>query len=111
MRKKRGFECAKKPYGTLIALMTIMMTANAKKKEEIKMVDFILECTCAFCGTPYPVKLRRMWLNLHDACPACGFENSLSESQAMKAHSLLEKLENEYVVMQESQPAQSVWMQ
>jgi hypothetical protein len=52
-----------------------------------------------------------MWLNLHDACPACGFENSLSESQGMKAYNLLEKLENEYIVMQESQPAQSVWMQ
>jgi len=89
-----------------------MMKATLKqKKEEIKMVDFILQCTCAFCGTPYPVKLRRMWLNLHDACPACGFENSLSESQAMKAHSLLEKLENEYIVMHESQPANPIWMQ
>jgi len=52
-----------------------------------------------------------MWLNLHDACPACGFENSLSESQGMKAYNLLEKLENEYIVMQEAQPTQSVWMQ
>lgn len=89
----------------------MMETETKQKREEIKMVDFILQCTCAFCGTPYPVKLRRMWLNLHEPCPACGFENSLSESQAMKAHSLLEKLENEYIIMHESQPSETVWMQ
>lgn len=75
------------------------------------MVDFIVECTCAFCGTPYPVKLSRMWLNLHDPCPACGFENGLSEKQAIKAYNLLKKLENEYVVMHQSEPAQPVFMQ
>ncbi len=102
----------KKECGTLIALVDIMTTANKKEKDGgHPMVDFILECTCAFCGTPYPVKLRRMWLNLHDACPACGFENSLSESQAMKAHSLLEKLENDYMVTRETQTTQSAWLQ
>lgn len=89
-----------------------MSTATKRKNEGgHPMVDFILECTCAFCGTPYPVKLRRMWLNLHDACPACGFENSLSESQAMKAHGLLEKLENDYIMTQETQSAQPAWLQ
>lgn len=76
------------------------------------MVDFILECTCAFCATPYPVKLSRMWLNLHDACPCCGFHNSLSERQAMQAHSYLEQLEQEQAVFTtHTQPANPVWMQ
>ena len=113
MRRNRDLKSEINLCGTLIALLVLMMKRNTIKetRRESKMVDFILQCTCAFCGTPYPVKLRRMWLNLHDACPACGFENSLSESQAMKAHSLLEKLENEYIVMHESQPADPVWMQ
>jgi hypothetical protein len=90
-----------------------MKITNTKteNRRELKMVDFILQCTCAFCGTPYPVKLRRMWLNLHDACPVCKFENSLSESQAMKAHSYLEQLENEQIAMNQEQSTSSVWMQ
>jgi|GEM_PF-1830324 hypothetical protein len=75
------------------------------------MVDFILECTCAFCGTPYPVKLGRMWLNLHDACPVCGFPNSLSESQAMKALAFLKRLQWEQEVINQPQPTNIVWMQ
>jgi hypothetical protein len=52
-----------------------------------------------------------MWLNLHDACPVCGFPNSLSESQAMKALAFLKRLQWEQEVINQPQPTNIVWMQ
>jgi hypothetical protein len=58
-------------------------------------MDFITKRTCANCAQAYPVELRRMRLNLHNLCPACGFPNSISEDEAFRAQRLLERLEME----------------
>ena len=75
------------------------------------MVDVILEYRCAICATAYPVKLGRMWLNLHDPCPACGFPNSLTEKQSMQAQAYLEQLQCEQKALVHSKPADPVWIQ
>ncbi len=59
------------------------------------MEDLSVELTCTTCGRNYHVALRRMRLNVHNLCPACGFRNSVSQDDAIKAQRLLEKLELE----------------
>ncbi len=75
------------------------------------MIEVILECKCAICATAYPVKLGRMWLNLHDPCPACGFHNGLSEKQAMQAHAYLEQLRCEQKVKEHCRLVYPTWIQ
>lgn len=59
------------------------------------MSDFSVNSTCIRCKRSYTVELRRMRLNLPLACPSCGFLGSISETQAIEAHRLLERLEFE----------------
>jgi hypothetical protein len=57
------------------------------------MNDFTTMRTCANCAQTYREELRRMRLNLHSLCPACGFPNSFSVDEAFRAQRLLEELE------------------
>jgi DNA-directed RNA polymerase subunit RPC12/RpoP len=59
------------------------------------MEDFSVELKCTACGRGYHVALRKMRLNVHNVCPACGFRNSISQDDAIRAQRLLEKLELE----------------
>ena len=59
------------------------------------MEDFSVEVTCAGCGRSYHTALRMMRLNVHTPCPACGYRNSVSPHDAIKAQRLLERLELE----------------
>jgi DNA-directed RNA polymerase subunit RPC12/RpoP len=59
------------------------------------MEDFSVEIRCIACGRNYPVALRKMRLNIHNACPACGFQNGISQGDAIRAQRLLERLELE----------------
>ncbi len=77
--------------GMLIAY-TVIMCYDGRKKEELETVDFAVRITCMFCDSDYPTTLRKMWLNMHDSCPVCGFENRLSEHQAMETWRLLDSL-------------------
>ena len=71
---------------------------------DAKMMDFIVQVTCAICGTAYPARLSRMWLNLHDACPCCHFENHLSENQSVEAVRLLESLQKQQEMLTVQEP-------
>ncbi len=55
---------------------------------------------CSQCGTVFSIELRtelyRMRLNSPNPCPSCGAECGVSKDQAIKAHRLIEKLEQEY---------------
>ncbi len=57
------------------------------------MANFSTELICMKCRRLYPVELRKMRLNIHHPCPACGSWNSISEEQAIKTQRLLEALE------------------
>jgi DNA-directed RNA polymerase subunit RPC12/RpoP len=59
------------------------------------MADCTLNLECTGCGASFLVELRSMRVNLRNACPACGFRQSISEDEAIKAHRLLEELELE----------------
>ena len=59
------------------------------------MCNFTVNTICARCERSYCVELRRMRSNLRVACPLCGFVNNISETQAIEAQRLLEKLEME----------------
>ena len=59
------------------------------------MSDFTVNNTCTHCKRSYSVELRRMRLNLPVACPGCGFRKHISETQAIEAQRLLERLEFE----------------
>lgn len=61
--------------------------------EGLEMAEFSAKLICNICATGYLVDLRRMRLNIHNPCPTCGFPNSISEDQAIKAKRLLESLE------------------
>lgn len=59
------------------------------------MADYTLNVGCTACGGMLTVELRRMRLNLPNACPGCGSWHRISEDEAIKAHRLLEELELE----------------
>jgi DNA-directed RNA polymerase subunit RPC12/RpoP len=59
------------------------------------MSDFTVSNICTRCKRSYSLELRRMRLNLPLACPSCGFPKNISETQAIEAHRLLERLEFE----------------
>ncbi len=59
------------------------------------MSDFTINNTCTRCKRSYSVELRRMRSNLPVACPGCGFPMNISETLAIEAHRLLERLEFE----------------
>jgi hypothetical protein len=58
-----------------------------------KMTNFSAKVTCPGCAVSYQVELRRMRLNIHNRCPACGRLNTVSEGQAIRAQRFLERLE------------------
>ena len=59
------------------------------------MSDFTVSHTCTRCARSYSVELRRMRWKLPVACPGCGFLTNVSQTQAIEAHRLLERLELE----------------
>jgi hypothetical protein len=61
----------------------------------LKMADFRTDLQCGQCRGTFSVELTKMRLHFRHRCPRCGFEVTVTESQAVKAHRTLDQLEHE----------------
>jgi DNA-directed RNA polymerase subunit RPC12/RpoP len=68
---------------------------NEQGQGDEEMEDFSVELTCTGCGRSYHTAMRKMRLNVRNVCPTCGFRNSVSQDDAIRAQRLLERLELE----------------
>jgi hypothetical protein len=70
-----------------------VLKANVELWRQRKMNYLTDQIRCPRCETSFPVEFHRMRVNTPYGCPSCGFQCTISEDQAIRAHRLLERIE------------------